>query len=111
MTEVLIAVFIFVTALAVGSLSARKAWLNGLDDIDGQLLRTVERDAFEQLEYLEKSKCNLFYNPQINSWGLVDGKDKLISAGESIRDTIRRAQDKDLAARVAEDFKTAESAN
>lgn len=67
-----------------------------------------ERDSTELLNYLEKSECNLFYNSTINAWGLVDGQDKLIAAGHSIRATLRRAQAGDLAQRVAADFTNAE---
>ena len=80
-------------------------------EMDVLLDQVGERDSSELLNYLEKSECNLFYNSTINAWGLVDGQDKLISAGHSIRATLRRARDGDIAQRVATDFTNAELAH
>lgn len=80
-------------------------------EMDVPLDQVGERDSSELLNYLEKSECNLFYNSTINAWGLVDGQDKLIAAGHSIRATLRRAQAGDLAQRVATDFTNAELAH
>lgn len=80
-------------------------------EMDVLLDQVGERDSTELLNYLEKSECNLFYNSTINAWGLVDGKDKLIAAGHSIRATLRRAQAGDIAQRVAADFTNAELAH
>ena len=78
------------------------------DDVEDLLQQAFDRDAREQLDYLEKSECNLLYNPTINSWGLVDGDNNIIAAGHSVSTTLQRAKDGDMAERVAKDFKDAE---
>lgn len=75
-----------------------------MEDVEDLIQQAENRDASALLDFLETSECNLFYNTTINSWGLVDGKDKLVAAGHSIRAALRRAQDNPLAERVADDF-------
>ena len=43
------------------------------------------------LDYLEKSECNLYFNVQMGSWGLLDGNDSLIATGQTVRSTLARA--------------------
>ena len=105
--------FIFVPAVLVlvGLILAALAFL--IRSINGELedliQQAADRDAGAQLDYLEKSECNLFFNPTINSWGLMDGSDKLVAAGHSVRTTLRRARDGDIAQRVADDFQASEA--
>lgn len=43
------------------------------------------------MDYLERSECNLFFNPTLAAYGLLDGKDQMIATGHSIRTTLARA--------------------
>ena len=52
------------------------------------------RDA-ELLAYLNKSECNLFFNPSVGAWGLLDGQDKVIAIARNVHTTLARAMDKD----------------
>lgn len=76
--------------------------------------QAANADAADFLAYLENSECNLYFNPVINAWGLVDGKDNLIAAGHSVRAALSRARQKDadeldqLAIAAALDFNKAE---
>ena len=63
-------------------------------DKDDGLRHLANSDASDLLTCLETSKYNMFYNPVIKNWALVDDKDKLIAAGISVRATLRRAQEK-----------------
>ena len=100
------AVIALISIVACAAMAIKFAYQ---DDAEDLIQQAFDRDAREQMKYLEKSECSLLYNPTINSWGLVDGADKLIAAGHSVSTTLQRAKDGDIAKRVADDFKNAEA--
>ena len=53
------------------------------------------------LNYLEQSECNLFFNPEIGAWGLLDGGNKMLATAHTVRNTLGRARDRDAADGVA----------
>lgn len=55
-----------------------------------------EQDA-TLMDYLEQSECNLFFNPTLSAWGLLDGQDKMIATAHSVRVTLARAMISDKA--------------
>jgi hypothetical protein len=97
MSAIFILVAILATGIVVGLCVAAILTKPFLDDVDDYVDRAANREASDLLSYLETSECNLFYNPVINSWGLVDGKDTLIAAGSSVKAALRRAQSNDRA--------------
>lgn len=78
-------------------------------DLEDMVQQAHDREAGEQMYLIEKRQCSLIYNPVINSWGLVGGAGEIIAAGHSIRATMRRARDGDMAQRVADDFAKSEA--
>lgn len=56
----------------------------------------AEQDA-TLMDYLEQSECNLFFNPTLSAWGLLDGQDKMIATAHSVRVTLARAMSSDKA--------------
>lgn len=49
------------------------------------------------LNWLEFSECNLFFNTQVDngSWGLLGGRNEMISVGKSIRQVVAHARMKE----------------
>lgn len=47
------------------------------------------------MDFLEKSECNLFFNPGMGAWGLLDGGNKLLATAHTVRTTLARAIEKD----------------
>lgn len=100
---------ILIVGIVVGLCMAALLTAPFMEDVEDLIQQAENRDASVLLNFLEKSECNLFYNATINSWGLLDGKDKIVAAAHSVRVCLRRAQDKDLAERVADDFIASEA--
>lgn len=67
--------------------------LHGLlrEDVVDLVGQAANQNAADLLDYLERSECNLYFNPTINAWGLLDGKDKLVAAGPNLRNLLSRA--------------------
>lgn len=61
-----------------------------LDTTDPVTQAANEHDAI-LMDYLDRSECNLYFNPTLAAWGLLDGKDKMIATGRSVRTTLARA--------------------
>ena len=98
---------ILMVGIVVGLCAAAVCTAPFMEDVEDLITRAANRDASKLLDYLETSECHLFYNPLINSWGLVDGDDNTIAAGSSVRTCLRRSQHNDLSDRVEEDLNKA----
>lgn len=79
-----------------------------------QIKQAADADAACLLDYLQTSKHNLYFNPTMNAWGLVDGSDHLLAAGNSVRAVLSRSRQRDadvqdeLSTTAALDFSKAE---
>lgn len=78
------------------------------DETWGDASQAADADAAADLDYLERSECNLYFNPTISAWGLLDGKDELVSAGHSVRAALQRARNKGRDERDEVEFMSAE---
>jgi hypothetical protein len=80
---------VFVLGLFIG-FSILALVVTGMDeDIDIPRLGTQDT---ELLDYLETSKLNIFFNPSLSAWGLLDDTNKLISSSPNLRVTIASAK-------------------
>lgn len=91
---ILFGVFTLGTMLGVVLLALFVGSRDNADDIISQA--AAEQDA-ELMDYLEHSECNLFFNPTLAAWGLLDGQDKMIATARSVRTTLARAMVSDKA--------------
>lgn len=73
----------FVTAVMVGRRD------------DAEVLAAPEPRDTTLVNYLERSECNLFFNPGMGAWGLLDGSNKMLATAHTVRNTLGRAMDKD----------------
>lgn len=76
--------------------------LQGLlkDDAIDLVDQAANQNAASLLDYLERSECNLYFNATLGAWGLMDGADKLVAAGPSLRNMLGRAREADAATRA-----------
>lgn len=55
----------------------------------------------ELLNYLNKSECNMFFNPGMGAWGLLDGQNKMLATAHTVHACLARAMEKDAGEVVA----------
>lgn len=99
----------FVTLFAMLTLgmllgcAAAVVFLGKNDDASALLTQAAAEQDAALMNYLDRSECNLLFNPVLSAWGLVDGKDTMIATAHSARVTLARAilADKKEAANVS----------
>ena len=72
---------VFILALFVGS----------QDDTDDLVSQAANAQAALLLDFLNNSECNLFFNPAMGAWGLLDGQNKMLATARNVHTTLTRA--------------------
>ncbi len=87
---------VFILGVIVG-VAILALFVNAKDDSSEPISQAANEQDAVLMNYLERSECNLYFNPTINAWGLLDGKDTMVATAHSVRSTLARAMVNDKA--------------
>lgn len=81
---------VFIIGVIIG-VAILALFVNAKDDSSEPVSHAANEQDAVLMNYLERAECNLFFNPTISAWGLLDGQDKMLATAHSVRATLARA--------------------
>lgn len=81
---------VFVLGVLVG-IAILALFVGSRDDSSEPLSQAANEQDAVLMNYLERAECNLYFNPSLGAWGLLDGHDKMVATAHSVRTTLARA--------------------
>lgn len=81
------------TIFAIGMLVGMGVVAFVMRPTENNTVTTSTHSDADLIDYLDESECNLFFNTQVDggSWGVLDGRNELVTAGKTVRQAVSGA--------------------